>query len=152
HKQGRYHVIQISESWRPPPPFVPWAYILNLAVRADGMPRPDRPIPSLDDILSLAIDVVATLDTQRSSYFQTLYSGGAALLSNMARDAVYDSCATLVQLRPTDVVPLLDGIFGRWIDSKLLLESRGFSFSTFLSVSGLICTIGLRVRGPARLS
>ncbi|WP_016951754.1 hypothetical protein [Anabaena sp. PCC 7108] len=133
HKQERYHLVRTFDSNEPN---VPVSYLINLAVK-NPLKSPKLISGSPEDtwkrLIETSREFAAIFDVQLYErlpiFFQTIDT-----LVNFLQDiTVYDSIFTLTQLRPSDVLRILRGLFG-WIDRGLFRTKTGLDLDQIFEV------------------
>jgi Holliday junction resolvase-like predicted endonuclease len=140
---GRYHLVRnlsnLSEYVRPQ---VPFGYLLNLAVREVHVAPKRRLVADefqrrWEDLVAEATDLVAILNVQPYTIYENMFMGPEQLTRTLQQEALYDSAFTLVQLRPSDIVPMLKGLF-EWVDEGELRARVGWTLGGAVEVTECI--------------
>ncbi len=151
-EQRRYHFVrQMSLPTRTPAPAFPYGYVLNLcAAFPEGsplaLPESERR-RQFQEIQKLSVALTTLLDVQPYNIFEQMFHGPESILQFLRERVVFDSTFSITQLRPTDVVPILKGLF-HWVDEKRMREACGWSLQDALSVIGAIVRTCGSVHGP----
>jgi DNA-binding transcriptional ArsR family regulator len=132
-QQERYHLVRTFDSNEPN---VPVSYLLNLAVKnplKSSIYIAGSPEDTWKRLIETSTEFTAIFDVQLYEqppiFFQTIDT----LVKFLQDITVYDSIFTLTQLRPSDVLRILLGLFG-WIDRGLFRTKTGLDLDQIFEV------------------
>jgi hypothetical protein len=132
-QQERYHLVRTFDSNEPN---VPVSYLLNLAVKnplKSSIYIAGSPEDTWKRLIETSTEFTAIFDVQLYEqppiFFQTIDT----LVKFLQDITVYDSIFTLTQLRPSDVLRILLGLFG-WIDRGLFRTKTGLDLDQIFDV------------------
>ncbi|MBS1940649.1 MAG: hypothetical protein JST38_07230 [Bacteroidetes bacterium] len=150
--QQRYHFGRRPSAMpqdRPPTP--PFGYLLNQCVREmDAVPLPMHPssrIKAIQELEALATALAAVLDVEIYNVWEVLMSAGPNMLSFLQKLVIFDWAYSFPQMRPTDVVGFLTGVFD-WVDDADFKASSGWTMANARIVIGNIIKVARDTRGP----
>ncbi|MBP1625945.1 MAG: hypothetical protein H6Q00_420 [Holophagaceae bacterium] len=150
--QGRYLYVRNAPTMPVErPPAAPVGYILNLCVREWEAPvtRIDMGArtKAMKELEDLARDLVAILDVEPYNAFESMFVGGTEMLPFLQKAVIYDSAFSFPQMRPSDVLGFLKGVFD-WVDDAAFKKSSGWSMTDALIVIGNIINLAKGKHGP----
>ncbi|WP_071190686.1 hypothetical protein [Trichormus sp. NMC-1] len=133
HKQERYHLVRTFDSNEPN---VPVSYLLNLAVKnplKSSIYISGSPEDAWKRLIETSTEFAAIFDVQPYEQLQIFFQTIDTLVNFLQDITVYDSIFTLTQLRPSDVLRILLGLFG-WIDRGLFRTKTGLDLDQIFEV------------------
>ncbi|MCC5651435.1 hypothetical protein LC609_16675 [Nostoc sp. XA013] len=127
--QGRYHLGRTFNSLiQADFPSIPVAYLLNLCVkypRKQIMVAVESPNKIWERILKISIALTSILDVQAENQFALLFHSTDTILRFLQELAVYDNLFCLIQLRPSDVSKMIQGLFSGF--SETIQQNLGWT-------------------------
>ncbi|MCC5643772.1 YraN family protein [Nostoc sp. CHAB 5824] len=127
--QGRYHLGRTFNSLiQADFPSIPFAYLLNLSVkypRKQILVAVESPNKIWKRILNISIPLTSILDVQAHNQFALLFHSTDTILYFLQELAVYDNLFCLIQLRPSDVPKMIQGLFSGF--SETIQQNLGWT-------------------------
>ena len=135
---------------------MPVAYLLNICAQQLGtVPASDiteaESKSAWEQVCRLSTALLAVYDVQSYTVFEDLFHDARTLIDFLRSRAVYDSGVSISQLRPSDLLPFLAGVFD-WVDQSKLQAEKGWTLSGALVVIKTIIGKAAHNRGPVLLN
>ena len=141
-KRGRYSLGRQAQPIPDPErgPSIPFGYLLNVAVKHinhQDSPLSDRAL--FDTIIKQSGDIVAILDLEAYSSFETLFPSHEDLPNYIQNAVLGDFSLSFRQLRVSDALIMIEHLFG-WVNLNEMKHKLGWTIEDALNLAKAVLT------------